>query len=109
MNFHDNVKRVIWRRMEHAVESETRVVDDVVQFAIFPEIFGAQSMLRGKVKIQTHLIVASSILCGKSSAETSPPTAIASPPAALISSTTASAFFTSKLRNHKQVDVAGEL
>ena len=60
----------------------------------------------------TYLIVAEMTFSGKSSAETSPPTASASPPAALISSTTACAFFSSRLQgqhNHVRAQRAGDM
>lgn len=102
MNFQDDVERVVWRRVQHLVEGESCIVHDMVQLSVLPswkKMQPTSECLRKKLdNLDTYLIVASMILLGKSSAETSPPMAMASPPALTISSTTSCAFFSSKLK-----------
>jgi hypothetical protein len=73
------------------------IVDNVVDFAVFPVVFGCQKRNDLAEREKTHSTVASTIFLGKSSAPTSPATPMASPPAALISSTTAASRFSSIL------------
>ena len=94
----NDVPGIVRRGVQHAVKGEARIVHDVVQLSVLP-VFRALDItsLMQPEEGDTHLMVASMTFCGKSSAETSPPTAMASPPKALISSTTSCAFFSSRL------------
>ena len=62
------------------------------------ESYGHEPLLTMWLSFPYLEMVASSTFFGKSSAPTSPPTAIASPPNPLISSTTSCAFFSSRLQ-----------
>ena len=99
MNLLDDVPSIIWKSVKHLVvcEASYKCSSTFANREPTLERYCYTPLLTMWLSFPYFEIVASRTFFGKSSAPTSPPTAIASPPNPFISSTTSWAFFSSRL------------